>query len=221
MSQAKTGRYSVGQQIVGVAAVVAYPGNNKTPACKRSQVFLPSVLGATESGVKVLDFVFKLFTVKEHCRVPHEYGEENDHSCDGYILQPSENNANEQVWYNQYPVASFGQLDDTGNYIFNLRIADNTSDKEFQRIFNDWKNPWQFIEIDYFLGKISLTQQEKEKLIKDLNSENPRYSLNAVAKTQQTYLSFMQAFNRDLGDRFKIIEKEIYPGYFRKSAVAK
>lgn len=234
MSQAKTGRYSVGQQIVGVAAIVADPGRNGTAARKTSLIAIPLLWQLQESGVKVTDFVFKVFTVCEHHRVPDEYDEKRELTYDGYILRMQDDKGAERVgynqyptalhgqltWYNQYPTASHGQLTDISNMIFTLHVEGVTSE-QINKLFGDWKNPWQFIAAERMLESITMPKHDVEKILKDLNSEHPRYNSAAVAHSQELYFQFMKAFERDVGERFKIIDKEVFPGYFAKRVVIK
>lgn len=219
-TQVKTGRYSVGQQVVGVAAIAAFPGRDGSPAYKRSFINIPSLWQLQENGIKVTDFLFKVLTVSEHHRVPSEYGDKNELTCDGYILRSTDSNGTERTWHNQFPYASYGQLSDAGDAIFTLDSEEATSE-EIDKLLDDWKNPWQFIAVERMVEGISMPKHEAQKILEDLNSENPFYSRGSVAHTQDLCFQFIKAFERDVGDRFKIIDKEIFPGYFAKRVVAK
>lgn len=219
-TQVKPGRYSVGQQVVGVAAIAAYPGRHRAAPHKNSIIRIPPLWQLQENGVKVTDFVFKVLTVSEHHRVPAEYDEKRELTYDGYILRTQGDKGADRVWYNQYPVASYGQLSDIGNSIFTLH-AEGATSEEINKLFHDWKNPWQFIAAEHMLEGIAMPKHEAEKILKDLNSEHPRYNCNAVAHSQELYFQFIKAFDRDVGDRFKIIDEEVFPGYFSKRVVTK
>lgn len=53
-------------------------------------------------------------TVEEHHKVPWEFGTDTDKNYDGYVLKDAEGN----VWHNQYPRASYGQISTEGDYRF-------------------------------------------------------------------------------------------------------
>lgn len=219
-TQVKTGRYSVGQQVVGVSAISAFPGRDGGAAYKRSLISIPPFWQLQENGIKVTDFIFKVFTVTEHHRVPNEYDDKNELTCDGYVLRATDGKETDRNWHNQYPRASYGQLSDTGNGIFTLN-AEGATPEEISKLIDDWKNPWQFITVERMLEGMVMPKNDAQKILEDLNSEHPRYSPHAVAHTQNMYLQFIKAFERDLGNRFKIIDKEIFRGYTVKRVVAK
>lgn len=219
-TQMKPGRYSVGQQLVGVAVIVASPGRDGAPASKRSLTNIPAGWRLQENGVKVSDFLFKVFTVAEYHRVPNLHDDKGELTCDGYILRATDEKENSRKWLNQYPSASYSQLSDIGDAIFTIDVGENTSE-EISKMIDDWKNPWQFITVERMLEGIVMPKHDAKKIIEDLNSEYPRYSQYAVAHTQGLYFQFIKAFDRDVGDRFKIIDEEVFPGYFAKRVVTK
>lgn len=53
----------------------------------------------------------EMLTCIEHHRVPDAHDPEGERTCDGFIFKDNEGN----LWYNQYPHASYGQLDDSGD----------------------------------------------------------------------------------------------------------
>lgn len=219
-TQVKPGRYSVGQQVVGVAAIVAYPGFHPAAAHKMNLIRIPSLGLLRKNGIKVTDFVFKVLTVSEHRRVPVVHDKKRKLTCDGYILRAQDDKRADGVWHNQYPFASYEQLSDIGDSIFTFNPKAATSE-EINKLFSDWKNPCQLIAAEYMLEGITMPKHEAEKILKDLNSEHPSYNCNAVAYSQQLYSQFIKAFDRDVGDHFKIIDEEVFPGYFAKRVVTK
>ena len=100
-------RYKVGQQIVTVGFVFAdenYFGVIRRPY--RSNMFT----GLDTTPVLKTEVI--RLTVIEHHKVPGEWSDALEY--DGYVLQ-DENGAR---WYNQYPYASYGQLDDSYDRVF-------------------------------------------------------------------------------------------------------
>lgn len=99
-------RYKVGQQIVTVGFVFADENYFVIRRPYRSNMFI----GLDTTPVLKTE-VFRL-TVIEHHKVPGEWSDALEY--DGYILQ-DENGAR---WYNQYPYAIYGQLDDSYDRVF-------------------------------------------------------------------------------------------------------
>ena len=100
-------RYKVGQQIVTAGFVFAdenYFDVIRRPY--RSNMFV----GLDTTPVLKTELI--RLTVIEHHKVPGEWSAALEY--DGYILQ-DENGAR---WYNQYPYASYGQLDDSYDRVF-------------------------------------------------------------------------------------------------------
>jgi len=64
---------------------------------------------------------FKKLLCKEHHRVPGDWDDEIKY--DGFIFSETVD-GKEEIYHNQYPRASYGQLDDSGNW----KIIDHTTD---------------------------------------------------------------------------------------------
>lgn len=60
-----------------------------------------------DSDLKILVQVLKC---EEHHKVPAHYREEEGPTCDGFIFRNVDDST---IWYNQYPRASYGQMDDS------------------------------------------------------------------------------------------------------------
>lgn len=65
-------------------------------------------------------FEIMTLTVLEHHKVPWEHG--SDSIYDGYILQKEEDGT---LWWNQYPTASYGQLDTSEDQRFRIAYPSN------------------------------------------------------------------------------------------------
>ena len=63
---------------------------------------------------EVLDIKMEVLEVTEHHKVPVAWREEEGPTADGYLLKDSEG----KRWHNQYPVANYGQLDDSNDWRF-------------------------------------------------------------------------------------------------------
>lgn len=62
-------------------------------------------------------------TVTEHHKVKNEYSRDEDEAtCDGFILTDKEGN----IWHNQYPRASYGQVSDEGDRRFTRHLENES-----------------------------------------------------------------------------------------------
>ena len=146
MSEAKTGRYSVGEEIY--ACVFVYSDRIST-----SQPFMMRSI-ETPTDIK-----FIKLTVKEHHKVPGDYDDEVKY--DGYILAADDGT----IFTNQYPRASYGQLDDRGDRIFDIDFRGKT-EEDFKKMFkNKTKVPYEYVMIDeVFTPMIKAITLDKDKL---------------------------------------------------------
>ena len=98
MSAQNTGRYSVGQEIIGI--------NFRYEGRKIAGVLIPYIY----NDEKPSRIVFNKLTVTEHHKVPwdQDSSENPEKKYDGYkLIDPSG-----RIWTNQYPRASYGQTSD-------------------------------------------------------------------------------------------------------------
>lgn len=95
-------RFEIGQQIPFIN--VRY---HKKPNVEKAFSFL------FDPRIHDLDSVeVKILTVKEHHKVPSTYGPKDEKNYDGFIFTEQINENEEQLWKNQYPTATYGQLSD-------------------------------------------------------------------------------------------------------------
>lgn len=71
----------------------------------------------------IAEIRIKLLTVKEHHRAPEYWDTANVLAHDGFILEDSEG----RVWHNQFPKASYGQLDCSADFLFRQASVDSDS----------------------------------------------------------------------------------------------
>lgn len=82
----------------------------------------------------------KMLTVKEHHKVPWYHEPAGEKKYDGFIFTEQLNEGKEEIWYNQYPTASYGQLDDTSDRIV-FRHLEHTND-EITKMSNEEVDVW-------------------------------------------------------------------------------
>lgn len=146
MSEVKTGRYSIGEEIY--ACVFVYNDRIST-----SQ---PYMMWSNETPT---DIKFIKLTVKEHHRVPGEHDDEVKY--DGYILATDDG----KIFTNQYPRAGYGQISDRGDRIFHIDFRGKTED-DFKKMFeNEAKVPHEYVLIhEVFTPMFKAVTLDKEKL---------------------------------------------------------
>lgn len=71
----------------------------------------------TDAGVEKI--TIKKLVVKEHHKVPWDQDPDGEKKYDGYVLTDEKG----VVWHNQYEKASYGQVSDTANWMFNLALT--------------------------------------------------------------------------------------------------
>ena len=146
MSEAKTGRYSIGEEIY---ACVFVHGD-------RISTRQPYSMWSNETPT---DIKFIKLSVKEHHRVPGEYDDEVKY--DGYILTADDGT----IFTNQYPRAGYGQICDRGDRIFYIDFRGKTDD-DFKKMFeNEAKEPHEYVLInEVFSPMVKTVTLDKEKL---------------------------------------------------------
>lgn len=143
-----TGRYSIGEEIYAMSYIYETGGETHS-SCLRPLTWLQ------ENTPKEVKFI-KL-TVKEHHKVPIEYT--NDLG-DGYILETDDPSVK---YTNQYPVASYGQVTDTGNRIFTLDTRDKNWAQMEEIVDNETNHPIQWINITDHVNDIYVAAHGKDR----------------------------------------------------------
>ena len=150
MSEVKTGRYSIGEEIY--ACVFVYNDRISTGQ--------PYMEWSNETPT---DIKFIKLTVKEHHRVPGEYDDEVKY--DGYILAADDG----MIFTNQYPRAGYGQICDRGDRIFYIDFRGKTEDDFKKMRENETKEPHEYVLIDeVFTPMIKAVTLDKDKLSDEL-----------------------------------------------------
>ena len=146
MSEAKTGRYSIGEEIY--ACVFVYND--------RISISQPYMMWSNETPT---DIKFIKLTVKEHHRVPGEHDDEVKY--DGYILAADDG----KIFTNQYPRAGYGQISDRGDRIFHIDFRGKTEDDLKKMFENEAKVPHEYVLIhEAFTPMFKAVTLDKEKL---------------------------------------------------------
>lgn len=150
MSEAKTGRYSIGEEIYGCVFIYG----------ERASIGQPFMMFSQDYPT---DIKFIKLTVKEHHKVPGDYDEEVKY--DGYILAADDGT----IFTNQYPRASYGQVSDRGDRIFRIDFRGKT-EEDFKKMFdNEVEVPHEYVTIDeVFTPMIKAVTLDKDKLSDEL-----------------------------------------------------
>lgn len=146
MSEAKTGRYSVGEEIYACVFVYGDRISTGQPYMMFNQ--------NTPTDIK-----FIKLTVKEHHRVPGEWDDEVKY--DGYILAADDGT----IFTNQYPRAVYGQVSNRGDRIFHIDFRGKTK-ADFKAMFDNEVNvPHEYVMInEVFTPMFKAVTQDKDKL---------------------------------------------------------
>ncbi len=131
-------RYEVGQEIMAVAFVV--PGRNPMG------IMIPLL----HDDVQPSKIFVKKLTVAEHRRVPNEWDPKEELRHDGFILKDEEG----MVWHNQYPRASYGQLSDTQDRVFEYCLDGKSTDEITALINNEHEVPLFYEDMEESLARI-------------------------------------------------------------------
>lgn len=116
MSENKT-RYTIGQEII----VVGFNyGTGKEVWFSRR----PFAFAGTDYPLSIELFKLK---VTEHHKVAWDVDPNGERRYSGFILSTEEGG----VWYNQYPMASYGQVSDVADRQFTINYAKMTASSEF------------------------------------------------------------------------------------------
>ncbi len=150
-------------------------------------------------GQHVLDGIdVKLLEVTEHHVVPSTWDDNPQH--DGFVLREV---GTEQIWHNQYPRASYGQLDDSCD-----RIAARKND-HFTEDEVDAMEPQQ---LDFWIEKWTTALSMLEAIYRALHGrEHERLELEDDVRVQfEAYHDqFKAAVEKAVGKRVEYRELEI------------
>lgn len=116
-----TGRFHIGQEIYAVATVINGRNTIKT------------TLGTVHGDQPVLHF--KKLIVNEHYNVSDQWAYRESRVHDGYILTDGED-----FYFNQYPHASYGQLNDSRDYLFKKQPCIDATSEQYQEMYADQVN---------------------------------------------------------------------------------
>lgn len=83
-------------------------------------------------------------TVVEHHKVSTAYSDEKN--CDGFILIDSKG----EKWNNQYPRASYGQMDDSADGNFLKDVPEGWTMKDF----DNYKSPLEYYDLERFMSNL-------------------------------------------------------------------
>lgn len=128
----------------------------------------------------------KMLTVKEHHKVPWCHEPDGEKKYDGFIFTEQLDDDKEQIWYNQYPTASYGQLDDTSDRIV-FRHLEHTNE-EITKMSNEevdiWLERW-YTALD-FIANIKRAIDGGERYALELTPEDKKLFEDYLFKVQET-----------------------------------
>lgn len=168
-------RYALGQKLYGVHFVTASFVNDTFANQWYSKPYL-----YTEDPVVKITLVE--LEVKEHHKVPYEFDTDNKLDCDGYLLQDEKG----QLWSNQYPRASYGQISCIGDYRFSrycpshdeyTKMADEGGLLECHLLTNFVSEVYQFLDKEESKREGPKLYENLTKLISDIEEELKKKNL--------------------------------------------
>lgn len=184
-----TGRFSIGQEIF--VAIIVH--NVYRDGRYVKEEYPDFFLVGHQIPVTPVDVKFRKLTVKSHHKVAWEYDEEKELKYDGYQLYDEEGN----IYHNQFPTASYGQLSDSSNHRF-CPIED--ADKR--------KALFGFFSVEKLL--------ENNRISKDRNPrEFSEHEQKFIYRSQTNRAFILSAFQRDFGKTHEIFNEVIYEGVGR------
>jgi hypothetical protein len=136
---------------------------------------------------KILKTTIVVMECIEHHKVPWEYDTDNECKYDGYIFKNNEN-----IWYNQYPKASYGQISSEQDSIISIHYEDNEKYKcENEDELFEMYDLKSFLQL--LLRGISINKQIKkeaqeyieklESLVNDISKQlKDEFSIDLIIK---------------------------------------
>lgn len=197
-----TGRYDIGEEIIVGVYEIAIPGKPGFGPRKITNM-APLRPWDIVEGVKISKIILKKLTVTEHHKVPGFFGLSDEAPYDGYILVDEDG----AKYTNQYPHAQYGQLDDSADRMFR-REGDPKNFPVGEP--NTWMSVASMADrvvvrssiIESLAGKEN-TDQERLEVNQDLQ--------NGLYQSQIAFGMIREAFARQYGDKFSLVDKIIYP----------
>jgi hypothetical protein len=175
-----TGRYSVGQKIYGVC----FHENGKPPMFGGGRPFL----FGKEDYPTLIDIVE--LTVTEHHKVAWDQDPKDEKKYDGYLLKDNKG----QVWCNQYPRASYGQISDAADREFSLYTTD---EKEMEKWLDSDETTMCTLLV-FFYEDLTRGVASHENL---KNREETEKGKNTASFDKK--LELMKRLQKDLQDKMK------------------
>lgn len=133
-------RHSIGSKVWVMGIKAHYVDNGKRRVNLHFMAPFPNI-------VEVDQLTFRELTITEHHKVPGEWDDEPKH--DGFHAVDSEG----LVWHNQYPRASYGQMDDTADGDFTL----GTLNDDYVANYQDKENALELMEDDLLAKGYSMS----------------------------------------------------------------
>ena len=168
-------RYTLGQKLYGVHFVTASFVNDTFSNQWYSKPYLH-----TEDPVVKITLVE--LEVKEHHKVPYEFDTDNKLDFDGYLLQDEKG----QLWSNQYPRASYGQISCIGDYRFSryrpshdeyTKMADEGGLLECHLLTDFVEEVYRFLDKEEHKKEGPKLYENLTKLISDIEEELKKKNL--------------------------------------------
>lgn len=113
---------------------------------------IPTFQRLFDPRVHELDSIeVKMLTVKEHHKVPSCYDIYGEKKYDGFIFTEQTTDGKEQVWNNQYPTATYGQISDecdrmvVKNHTHSKDDLQQMSGMDLDALFEQWFTALHFI----------------------------------------------------------------------------
>ena len=183
-----TGRYFPGQELYGIT--FSY-------ASKDMSSYRAPMLWDNEypSGIHILKM-----RVTEHHKVPNEYDEKPvpTKDCDGYLLVDTR----DRVFTNQYPRASYGQLNDTGNRVFTEDVKIDFD----ERFKTDKTDPTKYILItDVYANICKGVRDITKKINEDYNPR--RYYQGLDYDNLWRKFRDLERLRLEIEDKFSVLTK--------------
>lgn len=147
-------RYEIGEVVPVICFI--YPSVNNFISFRA-----PYIWGDKEDPV----INVKLLTVSEHHKVAWDQDPTEEKKHDGFLLKDE----NGIVFANQYPRASYGQISDRSDRLFDYFATDNITNEEIDALFDNYKNfPLDWEDITVYLDKFheGINSNKNEKWLR-------------------------------------------------------
>lgn len=180
-------RFTIGQEVIAIS----FKRNNG----ETFQLFeMPYCYNHEEEEVEVL---IKKLTVTEQHAVLEEWS--NECSAYGFVLKDTAGDE----WYNQYPIAAYGQLDCSRDYVFTIKEAKipGGQEEEEKAILQKTGGNFQYMEICTVLDLL----QRGVKILKTTTGLDV-----VIKKLEALFNNIVERLNKEFG--LVIIETPIFEG---------